>query len=453
MNRSITLKELKGASLSIILMLMMRGNRAASLGMICKDTGYTDKPIRKALHRLQDLGLITQNDPQRWQLMDDCMQLPLFRLEAAGIQQPAARQLSEGSGEIPERIAALEEAVRELKQSVSGEIPEGYGKIPYRKPQVFSISKTECGNNPSYFGENPDDHGENPEDINPLINNTHKENSLLVDTDTNQQEDLSGLRLRSAGEIPDEAQKAWCCVVSQMRGQMDLEMWSQLLEKAKLVGYVDGHYTVGVVSQWLRDWADQRLTNALERQLSVLMPQKISVSWIVSEISSQLPATSCRKPERLAIVPFAKDAAEEELVDVINDYMIHGNGPCYSGQEYQELVSLRRQDGSHADPAVLRFILPRADSFEAAKAYAAMSYRGAKHALLSYYKIVGGKRAEIREMEEISLELIAYECSHHRGEEGLAIKKLLELQDLYQIPEEPEGKNYLPAPVIRKERA
>lgn len=72
-------RELKGAPLSILLILRIV-HQPVSNEFIEGATGYTDKPVRKALKYLQEIGLVVQNS-KGWILSTGGQQLPLPLLD------------------------------------------------------------------------------------------------------------------------------------------------------------------------------------------------------------------------------------------------------------------------------------------------------------------------------------------------------------------------------------
>lgn len=72
------LRALKGAPLSCFYALAL-ANQPLGIMYLCEVTGYTDKPIRSALHVLAELGMAVQTGrTESWQLAGDYKQLPLM---------------------------------------------------------------------------------------------------------------------------------------------------------------------------------------------------------------------------------------------------------------------------------------------------------------------------------------------------------------------------------------
>ena len=152
MTTKLNLRELKGAPLSIILAIVMAGNRTVSVSWLVTETGYSDKTINSGLDMLRSRQIITQTGRCRYQLTGENVQLPLYwgeKVEPANpspaSDQPALFELGDGAenfsgknsgfgfelpGKFPEtgispalekRVSALEKRVSELeKRSFSG---------------------------------------------------------------------------------------------------------------------------------------------------------------------------------------------------------------------------------------------------------------------------------------------------------------------------------------------
>lgn len=69
-------KELKGAPLSVMMALFFAGGMAVNQEWIERNTGYSDKPISKALAYLQEHQFIVKTR-SGWRLSDGAKQLPL----------------------------------------------------------------------------------------------------------------------------------------------------------------------------------------------------------------------------------------------------------------------------------------------------------------------------------------------------------------------------------------
>ena len=188
----LNLRELKGAPLSIILAIVMAGNRSVSVSWLVTETGYSDKTVNSGLDLLRSRQIITQTGRCRYQLTGENVQLPLYwgeKVEPANPSpasiQPALFELSgeaeNFSGKIPEsgNIPILEKRVSELEKRVS--------ELEKRKN-----SGVDTGNTP----ENGNFQGESGEIPNLLLTTTRNNN----DTDINQVVLLD----RESGEIPED---------------------------------------------------------------------------------------------------------------------------------------------------------------------------------------------------------------------------------------------------------
>ncbi len=190
MQNKLNLRELKGAPLSIILAIMMAGNRTVSVSYLCTETGYSDKTISSGLDLLRGRQIVTETRRNHYQLTGGNVQLPLywnertepadpspasFQDELPGLRSPAGN-FSEGNfqpgkfpksgkipenlaGEIPEmkaRISALEAEVAALKSGIfpgSGEIPERNEK----KSSILYENSPKIGEIPTETEEIPND--------------------------------------------------------------------------------------------------------------------------------------------------------------------------------------------------------------------------------------------------------------------------------------------------------
>ena len=68
--------------------------------------------------------------------------------------------------------------------------------------------------------------------------------------------------------VAASAQKAWKATMSQMKGSMDRQTFNTLLGSAELLACEDGVYTIGMANGFTRDWAEQRLSETIEKILS-----------------------------------------------------------------------------------------------------------------------------------------------------------------------------------------
>ena len=118
--------------------------------------------------------------------------------------------------------------------------------------------------------------------------------------------------------VADSAQTAWKTAMTQMKGSMDKQTFSTLLGNAELLACEDGVYTVGMANGFTRDWAEQRLSAAIEKILTAMAdtPQKVtfvvSQNWTAShpqkEMLQKAAETEVTQPAAQPAVP-AKTAA------------------------------------------------------------------------------------------------------------------------------------------------
>lgn len=95
--------------------------------------------------------------------------------------------------------------------------------------------------------------------------------------------------------VADSARTAWKTAMTQMKGSMDKQTFSTLLGNAELLACEDGVYTIGMANGFTRDWAEQRLSAAIEKILTAMAdtPQKVtfvvSQSWTASHPQKETP--------------------------------------------------------------------------------------------------------------------------------------------------------------------
>ena len=168
MNQKLNLRELKGAPLSIILAIVMSGNRTVSMSFLCTETGYSDKTVANGLNMLRDRQIITETRRNHYQLTGNNYQLPLYwdeKIEPSSSVSQQQEELPGISGDFPEsgiipvrsnniledheaRIRALEAEIASLKAGNSTKT----GEIP-NDPE--SVSSAQTGNSPKESGEIP----------------------------------------------------------------------------------------------------------------------------------------------------------------------------------------------------------------------------------------------------------------------------------------------------------
>ena len=476
MFENFTLADLKNAPLSIVVFLSMNGNRAVSVTDLAAETGFSEKPIRAGLRKLQDLGVVVSPRNNRYQLTGKEYQLPLSwgeKILPSGDSPEIAGVLPGYAGVSPDierRIGLLEKAVFGTDAGDSPEVPGDYplwdsekdddenievipgeewsGNIP-GKLGVFPIEGRKSGtstvtgqwskkessaDSPEKTGVSPDFSGDIPEG---LINNIsitqEKEVSKYVGQDTylpdNTNTAMSGLS--PAGENAEcgmrDAELKWNTAMAQIKGSMDRDSFGTMLRDAKVIGYEDGHYTVAVKLQWVRDWVDQRCREIIEGILTNMSGMKCSVSFVVdaaadAEKKGTGPAVQSPVVPAVELLPESGDPEEAELVEICNDYLRDPRGIDYTVDQMAELVAM------HPDPRVLRWILPKATKAENAKAWCKCDFVQAKHKLLKHtYEIGGDALKEFSVREDVSLQLIDRWCGKLCPEDpGLAVTRIKE---------------------------
>ena len=207
MTQKLNLRELKGAPLSIILAIVMTGNRTVSVSWLVMETGWSEKTIKKGLNLLMDSQIMTLTGYNRYQLTGENVQLPLYwgeTIEPANpspaSDQPALFELGDGaenfsgknsglgfrhpgkSPDLEKRVTALEKRVSELeKRNISG-LESGNFPETSASQMVIDGKSPETGEIPAESGNFTDDRFINqsllsniPEDI--KINNDECGNS------------------------------------------------------------------------------------------------------------------------------------------------------------------------------------------------------------------------------------------------------------------------------------
>ena len=154
------LGELKGAPLSILVFLSLSGNRCFSATELQSGTGFSDKPVREGLLRLRELGMITEPQTKRFQLVGKEFQLPLYwdeKMESFG----DFPKLSGVSPSLDDRVAALEKAVFGDSPNVSGVSPIVSGDSPNYYDSALIVSDQVSGVRDQDEGADPDDRSGN----------------------------------------------------------------------------------------------------------------------------------------------------------------------------------------------------------------------------------------------------------------------------------------------------
>ena len=163
-----SLADVKAAPLSIMVYLSMNGNRAVSVSDLAAETGFTEKPIRKGLATLQELGVVISPRKNRYQLTGREYQLPLSwgeQVLPSGDSPRLTGIIPEIAGDFPElnrRVSLLEKAVFGYQDQVPGDSPEIQGDYPLwdsetdEEPEVEVLPRAEySGNIPGKMGVFP----------------------------------------------------------------------------------------------------------------------------------------------------------------------------------------------------------------------------------------------------------------------------------------------------------
>ena len=423
------LPKLKGSQLAIIIAMMLNGNRTVSQSELATITNRNEKTIRKDLQVLKDLRIITSPRFNRYQLSGDNIQLPLFWDE----------QMQTLSGNPVKKTEAVKNT------GSDSEMSDLYQNI---NPVKFT-------GNPVKFTENPVKNTgfESAPLINLNINNQEvskkvsKETYLLTYTYTDNNIEVNSLTpaVNFTGNPVKNTgfENAWKAAMVQMKGSMDQQTFGTMLEKAMLLDCVDGHFTVGVQNSFVREWAEQRITDTVERILSGMLNEKATVSFVVHEGCRQrlvkkvawqdYPKETQAKEETepckdygapsLELLPVPDDPGKAALTEICNAYLLEPTGIEYTNDQLIELINMQPH------PDVLRFALPTMSNFEAVKFWCGKKHiEDARRVLLKKYGIVNGMAAEIVHNDNATLEMIMSVCKElcpkDKGAVGDRIRKL-----------------------------
>lgn len=434
----LNLRELKGAPLSIILAIVMAGNRSVSVSWLVTETGYSDKTVNSGLDLLRSRQIITQTGRCRYQLTGENVQLPLYWGEkvepvnpSPASDQPALFDFGGGgenfsgenfssgqwsvasgqksgnfpeSGKIPElekRVSELEKRVTMLeKRNFSGIQGSESGNSPEISGQWSVVSVQESGNSPE-SGEIPGESGDFPDLI-----NLNKENNTDPDMDVSCLI-LSETEKSETGKIPDlvldnyEKFRKNCWSTNQ-------SLFNYVFDGSGLIGYEDGIYTIGLdtidKTRILRRQDFDR--NVIDYFSKVDSNFKDAVYTVLSDEEKALIREREAEKLRLKKEQLEKERLQAEQrrqeewlqthlscsenpnqlekvdVDICNEYLDKGTGVKFSVDELREIVALKPR------PAVLDFVLPRAASFEALKKWAVLDLYHLKYELMTKYCIV-----------------------------------------------------------------
>lgn len=134
--QQINVRALKGAPLSIVIVLMLQ-RRSVSHSLLCQETGYSDRTVTQALEYLTSNQIVTRAGHSGFQLTGDSYQLPLYWEEKTEPADPspalAAPEISlpeaapenfsgkkyESENEVIVKITTMENRIRELEDRIT----------------------------------------------------------------------------------------------------------------------------------------------------------------------------------------------------------------------------------------------------------------------------------------------------------------------------------------------
>lgn len=184
----INVRALKGAPLSIVIVLMLQQGRSVSHSFLCRETGYSDRTVTAALEYLKDAQIVTRTGHSGFMLTGNNYQLPLMWDEPAEAANPSpaiaapaeflperpAEKFSGNNSEVVnstilKRVETLEAEILRLRQMISEVVNSTTS--PVSAVDNSSENKTEVVKNTAEVVNSPT-----------LINNQ----SSNTDTDINQ---------------------------------------------------------------------------------------------------------------------------------------------------------------------------------------------------------------------------------------------------------------------------
>ena len=451
--QELNLRELKGAPLSIVIAMMI-AKRAVTVEYLVEETGYSKKPVLSALKYLENRYAVTKMGRSVYMLTGEDYQLPLYWDEKQ-IECPMFEGLNttnEGlsttnGGDIPEwevRVSELERRVSALelrgRNSLErGETTTNVEILPRTENELRGRNSLERGETTTVEVEIPS--VVKDVNLNILTNQPTDTDSLLVSKSYAEVNQLTagGENATNGGEIPSGALAAWQVVKGQLKGSIDRGTYSTLIESLEVLGVVDGHFTIATDNEMKRGWLEQRFTGTIERMLETMGYRSVSFvvcensgrGSVVSENSGQCSAVSDQRgsDQTVELLPERGNARERELAEICNDYLLDPIGVVYTLDELKELIAKTK------DPRVLRFVLPRAKSFQIALRWVVRDYRMTKICLMAQIGISGQIQNRIADNEEIPPELIDFWYWTDQGDpdyvenKGLTLKKILDGDD------------------------
>ena len=418
----LTVRELKGAPLSILLVLQFC-KRNVTARWLCQQTGYSDKPVADGLRFLMERGMVTRIGHSGFMLAGEEYQLPLswdVKLE------PYVGETPISDGDFPmllERMDRMErrlEALENRKNSgEAGEIPMLSGETPFCDDVV---DVEEVGETPIKAGEIPTEVGDSPiSDID--VNNIYPDKDLVgwLDIDTNQpiKKSIVVNSDREVGEIPTAARTAWKCAAGQVSE-------SELIRGAVLLSYEDGRFTVALDNKYKIPTANNYLRGLLEEILSTIMHGSVSVVFTAPDPeAAAIPLHAAARVVLLQVPQRESYPGEIRNTEICNEYLQDPIGIEYTVEHLRELVALR------PDPDVLRFVLPAVSSFDSARTWCGWDLTTAKFKLLKMNGVMGAARSELSHNADLTLQMIQDVFDDLKAEEpnraGKGIYRLKEM--------------------------
>jgi hypothetical protein len=88
-------------------------------------------------------------------------------------------------------------------------------------------------------------------------------------------------------EFDSEIQRIWDTAHNELQLQISREAFDSWLRHARLVGYEEGRYTIGVLNIYAREWLEHRLKTVVVRTLSYTAGEPVEVEFVVWNPSSE----------------------------------------------------------------------------------------------------------------------------------------------------------------------
>lgn len=142
-------RALKGAPLSIVIVLMLQQGRSVSHSFLCRETGYSDRTVTAALEYLKDAQIVTRTGHSGFMLTGNNYQLPLmwdertepanpspaFDAPAEFLPERPAEKFSGNNSEVVnstilKRVETLEDEILRLRQMISEVVNSTTSSVP-----------------------------------------------------------------------------------------------------------------------------------------------------------------------------------------------------------------------------------------------------------------------------------------------------------------------------------